>query len=60
MRTQTKTKLFNAMTNKRTLSFFHFEPLPHKVVNTRVSFSEFNKVNDIDNKEFILKIDISK
>ena len=48
------------MTNKRTLSFFHFEPLPHKVVNTRVSFSEFNKANDIDNKEFILKIDISK
>jgi hypothetical protein len=40
--------------------FLHFEPLPHKVINTRVSLSECNAADDINNEELVIKVDYSK
>lgn len=48
------------MTDKEHIPIIHFEPLPHKVVNTRVSLSECNMVDDISNEELVIKVDYSK
>lgn len=49
------------MTNKEHISpFIHFESLPHKVINTRISLSECKVTDDIDNEELVIKVDYSK
>lgn len=52
------------MTDKEHTPFIHFEPLPHKVINTRVSFRvsfpDDQSVDDINNEELIIKVGYSK